>query len=111
MPNSFLPTKSLLLASGFAGVPLAALAQDPGETLVLDPIVVSAAGVGVDPLLAPASVSVITSEDLEEAGIDDLTDALRDVPGVAVTGGADAENILIRGMPAEYTLILVDGGG
>ena len=39
-------------------------------------------------------------------------DALRDVPGVIVTGGGAGDNghdISIRGMPSQYTLILVDG--
>ncbi len=41
-----------------------------------------------------------------------VTDALRDVPGVVVTGGGRGDNgndISIRGMPSQYTLILVDG--
>lgn len=109
MHSTFVSTRGILLTTAFAGLPLAALSQDLGEVIELDTVVLSAAGVGVDPLLAPASVSVVTGDDLEKAGIDDLTDALREVPGVAVTGGADAENILMRGLPAEYTLIMVDG--
>lgn len=75
----------------------------------LGTLVLSAASVGVDAQSAPASVTVITGEELETAGFTDLTDAIRGVPGVSVAGGADAENIFIRGLPSEYTLVLVDG--
>ncbi|ARU01166.1 TonB-dependent receptor domain-containing protein [Yoonia vestfoldensis] len=89
-------------------LPYAALAQEPAP-FDLGSLILSAAGIAVDPLTAPASVTVVTGAELETAGVSDLTDALRGVPGVAVAGGTDAENILIRGMPAEYTLLLVDG--
>ena len=38
-----------------------------------------------------------------------MTDALVEVPGVVVTGGADRRDISLRGMGAKYTLILIDG--
>ena len=38
-----------------------------------------------------------------------MTDALVEVPGVVVTGGADRQDISLRGMGAKYTLILIDG--
>src|SRR5690606_41593262 len=38
-----------------------------------------------------------------------LTDALKDVQGVAVTGPAAEKDIFIRGLPGSYTLLLVDG--
>ena len=61
---------------------------------------------------APASISVIDREQLEQRFYKDATDALRDIPGVIVTGGGSGDNgndIVMRGMPAQYTLILVDG--
>ncbi|KAF0807036.1 enterobactin receptor protein [Alcanivorax xiamenensis] len=61
---------------------------------------------------APASISVIDREQLEQRFYKDATDALRDIPGVIVTGGGAGDNgndIVMRGMPAQYTLILVDG--
>ncbi|WP_407815695.1 TonB-dependent receptor plug domain-containing protein, partial [Staphylococcus aureus] len=39
----------------------------------------------------------------------DLTDALREVQGVSVTGIANEKDVFIRGLPGAYTLILVDG--
>lgn len=58
---------------------------------------------------APASISVITAEQLAKRPIADLTDALRDVEGVNITGAANARDIYIRGMPGAYTLLMVDG--
>lgn len=58
---------------------------------------------------APASVSVVTREQLETKAYRDVTDALKDVPGVLVTGGGSSSDISIRGMDAKYTMILIDG--
>lgn len=99
---------TLLTTSAMTTVAASVCAQE--QTIELDPIVVTAAGVGIDLLKAPASVSVISGEDLQERSMTDLSQALSGVPGVTTAGGsADAENILIRGLPAEYTLVLVDG--
>ncbi|QWL67628.1 ligand-gated channel protein [Aeromonas jandaei] len=56
-----------------------------------------------------ASISVITREQLERRAYRDVTDALKDVPGVVVTGGGSSSDISIRGMGSKYTLMLVDG--
>ena len=58
---------------------------------------------------APASISVLPREELEKRSYRDITDALKDVPGVVVTGGASSSDISIRGMSSAYTLILIDG--
>ncbi|MGG4610462.1 ligand-gated channel protein [Providencia sp. Me31A] len=58
---------------------------------------------------APASISVVTREQLETKAYRDVTDALKDVPGVLVTGGGSSSDISIRGMDAKYTMILIDG--
>ncbi|WP_251977797.1 ligand-gated channel protein [Salinicola avicenniae] len=78
----------------------------------LDPMVVTAAGYAQQVASAPASISVVSREQLEDHQYRDVTDALRTVPGVIVTGGgagSSGADISIRGMPAQYTLILVDG--
>ena len=99
-----------LLTAAFTGFPLLATAERSPHSLVLQPIVVTtAAGVEVEPLTAPASVTVITGEQIRRSQFVDLTDALTNVPGVSVAGAADGENIFIRGLPSEYTLILIDG--
>ncbi|WP_355661857.1 ligand-gated channel protein [Halomonas salifodinae] len=83
---------------------------DDGQRL--DNIVVTAAGFEQQVQDAPASISVIGREQLQRRHYRDITDALRDVPGVIVTGGGAGDrgaDISIRGMPAQYTLLLVDG--
>ena len=83
-----------------------ARAQDAAD---LATVVVTASGSEQQLKDAPASMTVITGEELRQRSFRDLTDALRDVEGVAVTGTANESEISIRGMPGEYTLILVDG--
>lgn len=59
---------------------------------------------------APASISVITREDIERLPYREVTDALMEIPGVTVTTGeGNSRDISIRGMAPQYTLILVDG--
>ncbi|WP_241557856.1 TonB-dependent receptor domain-containing protein [Falsirhodobacter deserti] len=77
--------------------------------MALPEIVVTASGFEQTVREAPASVTVITSEELEKGSFTNLTDALREVQGVSVTGIADEQDIFIRGLPGQYTLILVDG--
>ncbi|MGM0859058.1 MAG: TonB-dependent receptor domain-containing protein, partial [Pseudomonadota bacterium] len=108
-PSHRFPLLVSLIALGIATLADTAYAQSTVNKEQLDPVIVTAAGVGTDPLTTPASVTVITGQELEKGNFVDLTDALRNVPGVAVAGGAGAENIYLRGLPAEYTLILIDG--
>lgn len=75
----------------------------------LENIVVTASGHDQMIKDAPASMSVVTRESLEGRHYSDLTDALRGLPGVTVSSGGYSKDISIRGMPGEYTLILVDG--
>ena len=103
---------SLLLIAALgsiqAGIP--ALAQESVQEL--DTVVVTASGFEQDIQSAPASISVITRDDLEEKSFTDLAGALRDIEGVDVrgaTGKTGNLNISIRGMPSEYTLLLIDG--
>lgn len=76
----------------------------------LETIVVTASGHEQRVADAPASITVITRETLEKGAYRDLTDALRDVPGVVMTqSDNNTSDITIRGMGPTYTLILVDG--
>ncbi|WP_025902792.1 ligand-gated channel protein [Tatumella sp. UCD-D_suzukii] len=72
-------------------------------------LVVTATGFEQKIQNAPASISVVTREQIEDKAYRDITDALKDVPGVVVTGGGSSSDISIRGMSSQYTLILVDG--
>ena len=75
----------------------------------LNQIVVTATGFEQNITDAPASITVVPGEELEKGAYRDLTDALKDVQGVAVTGPAAEKDIFIRGLPGSYTLLLVDG--
>lgn len=97
----------LLIAPGLA---LADAAGDPAARQ-LDTVVVTASGNQQWIKDAPASISVITREDIERQPVHDLGTLLSRIPGV--TGGLSAageqSKIKLRGMPSNYTLILVDG--
>ncbi|MCF5065387.1 TonB-dependent receptor plug domain-containing protein, partial [Pseudomonas syringae] len=98
----FSPLALLVAAS------LHAHADEP-VALELNDVVVTASGFAQSVEDAPASVTVIDGETLRRKSYRDLGDAVRDVEGVTVNGGANETDISIRGMPADYTLIMVDG--
>lgn len=79
------------------------------EPVVLETIVLTASGFEQDIKKAPATISVLSQEEINKKAYRDVTDALKDVPGVVVTGGGSSSDISIRGMGSAYTLIMVDG--
>lgn len=79
------------------------------EAKALDAVVITASGFEQAVEDAPASITVIPRAELEKRAYRDVTDALRDVPGVLVTGGGSSADISVRGMSASYTMLLVDG--
>ena len=86
-----------------------ALAQ---SSIKLADTVVTASGFEQKITEAPASISVISNEQLRENSYADLAQALDGVEGLDIrqgTGKTGGLNISIRGLPSEYTLILVDG--
>ena len=90
-----------------------AIADEPAARL--GEVVISAAGFEQDIIQAPASVTVITREELEGRQITSLADALRGIQGVNVNsldardGKTGNQSISLRGLPREYTLVLIDG--
>ncbi|CDH05768.1 outer membrane pore protein, receptor for colicin I, requires TonB [Xenorhabdus bovienii str. oregonense] len=84
----------------------AVLAANNGDDKI---VVTTAAGFQQKIEDAPASISVVSREQLETKSYRDVTDALKDVPGVVVTGGGSSSDISIRGMASKYTMILIDG--
>ncbi len=109
-----LSIKPLALAlSAALMAPGLALAQDNQQNpRELGTVVVSASGFEQEIKEAPASISVITREELENKKIVNLADALSEIPGVDALGGTGKTgglNISIRGMPSDYTLVLIDG--
>jgi outer membrane receptor for ferrienterochelin and colicins len=75
----------------------------------LGPVVVSASGFEQSVKDAPASISVITAEELKKKSYTDVTDALKNVAGVQISGGGVEQSVMIRGMTSAYTLFLIDG--
>lgn len=104
--------QSLLTISvlgGMMALAQAAEIQANKDAVQLDKIVVTASGFEQDIKKAAASISVLTQEEMNKKAYRDVTDALKDVPGVVVTGGGSSSDISIRGMGSAYTVIMVDG--
>ena len=74
-----------------------------------DDIVVTATGYELNVQDAPATISVITAEEIRQRSYTDITDVLMNVPGVHIQGGGVEQSVMIRGMSADYTLFLIDG--
>ncbi|MGL4861282.1 MAG: TonB-dependent receptor domain-containing protein [Enterobacteriaceae bacterium] len=82
------------------------------DTTQLQEVVVTASGFQQSVRQAPASITVITQQELQKKPVNSVADALKDVEGIDVrasTGKTGGLNIAMRGMPSEYTLILIDG--
>jgi outer membrane receptor for ferrienterochelin and colicins len=103
----------LVLAAALATPAFAADAPTPdADDQSGSAIVVTAAGYEQNITEAPASITVLGREELQEKRFGSLAEALQDVQGVDVGGEAGKTgglNISIRGMPSDYTLVLIDG--
>ncbi|KLJ01154.1 TonB-dependent receptor [Luteimonas sp. FCS-9] len=92
--------------------PAAAQSTAPASSATeFDTVVVTATGVQQWIRDAPASISVITREEIERKPVSSIGQLLSTVPGV--TGGyalsGAQSKIRLRGLPEQYTLILIDG--
>lgn len=80
-----------------------------GET---EEIVVSATRLAEPEDEVPASVTVLTADDLAQRQTERVGDALREVPGVSVVQtGAPGQltSVFTRGLKSEHTQVLIDG--
>lgn len=101
-------TGGLLIAVSMLLSSLTAKAEE--EVQEIKPVVVTATGFEQYIADAPASISVITKEEIAKMPAATITDLLKTVEGVSITGWMASEtDIVLRGMPGEYTLIMVDG--
>ncbi|HDS1534046.1 TPA: TonB-dependent receptor [Stenotrophomonas maltophilia] len=93
--------------------PAFAYGEVAGAPQTLDKVVVTASGFEQKVVDAPASISVVSREELSKRPYTNLVDALRDVEGIDVGLEATDKNgratISMRGLPSEYTLVLIDG--
>src|SRR5260370_4156043 len=94
-------------------------AQDAVRSTVTDqeeaeaePVIVSATRTDIPLDQSPTSVSLISSDDLEQKQIERVSDALREVPGLNVvqTGTpGQLTSVFMRGLPSEDMQVLLDG--
>ncbi|MFV0291914.1 MAG: TonB-dependent receptor plug domain-containing protein [Paracoccus sp. (in: a-proteobacteria)] len=96
-----------LLSATF--LPAAAIAQDTGST-ILDPITIYGGLTPIETRAYGRANTVLTAEDMKARGITSVQDALRGLPGIAVSStGAANTQLRIRGAEGNHTLVLVDG--
>src|SRR5690606_31967432 len=82
------------------------------QPVVLEEIVVTAAGFEQRRTNAPASVTVLSRGSIETQRNSNLAELLSTVEGIDVgdgVGKTGGPNISMRGMPSDYTLVLIDG--
>src|SRR5690606_37883873 len=98
-------TLALLTVIGGWATTAQAQAQDANVATV-DDVVVTASTRAQRIEQAPATITVVSAQQLESRAYVDLFDAVRDVEGVSVSGGSNFQDIFIRGLPGAYTLTL-----
>lgn len=84
----------------------------PADSLLLDPIIVTAARSEQPLSEALAAVSVITREEIELSQAGDIAELLRFQAGLEVArsgGPGQVASVFIRGGESNHTLVLVDG--
>lgn len=104
-------TLAILIGSVCSILPTLVTAQSEAPPN-MEVIVVTASGFEQRIIDAPASISVITSEELQRTQFTNIAEALTSIPGVDVRNGVGKTgglSIEMRGMPSNYTLILIDG--
>ena len=85
-----------------------------GSPHKLDKVVVTASSTEHQESTAPASITVISGDDIREKSGGDIVEALRKTPGVHLTQGGigGRPTISLRGLPGQngkYTVMMVDG--
>ncbi|WP_225086759.1 TonB-dependent receptor domain-containing protein [Pectobacterium colocasium] len=96
-----------LLVTGLLALPALTQAENAAD----EKIVVTATQTKHTTLSAPASVSVITRSELEKMSVNNVSDAVKKLPGININPSSTygRNEIKIRGMRADYTLLLVNG--
>ncbi|HYK82714.1 MAG TPA: TonB-dependent receptor [Gemmatimonadales bacterium] len=94
------------------GAAPALTAQQPGDTVTLTPVVVTATRLPTAADAVPAAVTVISGAALRAQGVSTVYDALREVPGAAVVQSGSfgaVTSLFLRGGQSDYVKVLVDG--
>ena len=95
-------------AAIFVCLPGAVLADTP---TFLAPVTVTASRTEHNTAEAPASVTVITAEEIRARGATNLLEAVRALPGITLSGRqvGGRKTLTIRGAEDRHTLVLVNG--
>src|SRR5439155_15039911 len=107
----FFPVAILAFAPVVCHAQEATPTPSPAEAEV-EQVVVSATRFDIPLDQSPASVSVISAEELEQKQIERVSDALREVPGLSVvqTGTAgQLTSVFMRGLPSQDMQVLLNG--
>lgn len=107
-------TSTLLWTAQADEIPLEQSKIDQSElasVVDLGSLVVTASGFAQEVKDAPASISVIGQESINEKPFTNIGDVLRDIEGVNITRGGKTGgvDIGIRGLESKYTLMMIDG--
>ena len=87
-------------------------AQSAATTTALERVIVSGSRTEASLADTGSAVSVITAQELEQRQIRNVSDALREVPGIAVSRlgpVGTVTQVRIRGAEANHTVVLIDG--
>ena len=98
-------TLAVALAPALAG-------QEPTDTVMLNPVVVTATRLPMPAHAVPAAVTVLRGEALRSQGIRTVAEALRTVPAahVVVTDAYGSQtSLFLRGGNSDYVKVLIDG--
>lgn len=100
---------ALLLVGGAAQAQTETVALAPAQGLPA--VTVTATMTEQDARTAPASVTVISAEELAEKNATDLLDAVRGAPGITLQGRqvGGRKTLALRGLEGKHTLTLIDG--
>jgi vitamin B12 transporter len=93
-------------------LPVLLRGQQPADTVILNPVVVTATRLPRSVDGVPAAVTVLRGVELRAQGIHTVFEALRDVPGASVvqTGSYGGQtSLFLRGGQSNYVKVLVDG--
>ena len=89
---------------------VAGYATSSGETVVLEPLEITATRLDSSPVDAPYSVEVMTAMEMEQRFVRSLPEALKELPGVMVQKTANGQGSpYLRGFTGYRTLALIDG--
>jgi len=92
------------------GCGISSLTVSANESPRIEHIVVTATGSEHSAITAPASISILTQEDILQLPIKDIGDVLKGLPGISISNWAGGRNqINLRGLDEDYVLMLVNG--